>query len=279
MKLAFLIVPLLLSAPCAPAALVAFWNLDEVSGNVNSSAGSFDPGIPTGAPEYGLLGVPNGNYGAITVTNAGGSSMNFGPSTVDEFFTVGASNDNAVQNIDRTGSFTVMAWIRPSLEATVGTYRPLSTGSAAGADGGWGFGLRMNATTGIGSSIRFTTYAIADNNSPLFDVSLGQWMHIATTYNNGAITYYLNGVQLAAGSTSLFNNDTAAARLTLGGRLGGNDADQVNGGLDGIRVYDSVLNASEIALAAADSVTLVPEPSVWSAAALGLAAMASRRRR
>lgn len=100
------------------------------------------------------------------------------------------TNNNAVQNMDRAGPFTVVAWIKTSLAATVGTYRPLSTGGAAGADGGWGFGLRLNATAGIGSSIRFTTCSIADNNAPLFDVSLGQWMHIATTYYNGAISYF-----------------------------------------------------------------------------------------
>ncbi|MES2706330.1 MAG: LamG domain-containing protein [Verrucomicrobiota bacterium] len=279
MKPALLFLPLLLTAPCANAALIASWNLDELSGNVNSSAGTYAPGTPTGTPDYGQPGVPNGTYGAIAVVNGGGSSMTFGPSNVDEFFTVGTDNVNAVNAIDRTGSFTVMAWIKTSLTATVGTYRPISTGSGAGADGGWGFGLRINATTGIGSSIRFTTYAIADNNSPLFDVSLGQWTHLATTYSNGAINYFLNGVQLATGSTSLFNNDLDAARLTLGSRLGANDTDQVNGGVDGIRVYDTVLSAGEIASAAAASVSAVPEPSALSAAALGLAALARRRRR
>lgn len=279
MKPVIPLIPFLLSATCAHSALIASWSLDEASGNVNSSAGTYDPGIPTGTPDYSRPGVPNGNYGAISVVNGGGSSITFGPSTVDEFFTVGTTNSSAVQNIDRTGAFTVMAWINPSTSATVGTYRQVSTGSGLGADGGWGFGLRINATTGIGSSIRFTTYAIADNNSPLFDVSLGQWLHMATTYNNGTINYFLNGVQMAAGSTSLFNNDLAAARLVLGGRLGGSDTDQMNGGVDGIRIYDSVLSASEIASAAAASVSAIPEPSVFSAAALGLAAVALRRRR
>lgn len=267
----------LAAATAGHGALIAAWTLDESSGNINSSAGSLPPGLATGVPAYSQPGVPAGNYGAIAVLTGGGTSIGLGPSAVDSFFTVGTTSQNAVMDLDRTGSFTVMSWINPSAPAAASTYRTVSTGSAASAGGGWGLGLRLNNVSGTGSTVRFTTYGIADTNSPVFDVVPGQWIHIASTYSNGSINYFLNGVQLGTGTTSLFNNDTADARLVIGGRLGGADADQLSGFVDGIRVYDSVLTAGEIAQAAADSLTVVPEPSV--SASLLLAALGLTRRR
>jgi hypothetical protein len=244
----------------ADAALIGAWRQDEASGNLIDSTGGHPAGVPTGTPSYGQAGVANGTYGAINVTNAAGNSIEYGPSDVDEFFTVGTDNNNPVMNLDRAGAFTVMGWVNPAAPAAAGrTYRFLSTGSAAGADRGWGFGLRLNNITGAGSAIRFTNYGVADNDSSAFDVTFGNWVHIAATYNNGQINYFLNGNALDA-DTSLFGNDGAPARLVIGGRLGGNDTDQMNGRVDGVQVYNEVLTADQIRQAAAASVS-VPEPS------------------
>jgi len=157
------------------------------------------------------------------------------------------------------------------------TYRFLSTGSAAGADRGWGFGLRLNNITGAGSAIRFTNYGIADNDSSVFDVTPGNWVHIAATYNNGQISYYLNGNPLDS-DTSAFGNEGAAGRLVIGGRVGGNDTDQMNGLVDGVQVYNQVLTADQIRQAAAASVS-VPEPSTMLILGVaGCLALARRQR-
>jgi hypothetical protein len=244
----------------ADAALIGAWRQDEASGNLIDSTGGHPAGVPTGTPSYGQAGVANGTYGAINVTNAAGNSIEYGPSDVDEFFTVGTDNNNPVMNLDRAGAFTVMGWVNPAAPAAAGRpYRFLSTGRAAGAARGWGFGLRLNNTNGTGSAIRFTNYGVADNDSSAFDVTFGNWVHIAATYNNGQINYFLNGNALDA-DTSLFGNDGAPARLVIGGRLGGNDTDQMNGRVDGVQVYNEVLTADQIRQAAAASVS-VPEPS------------------
>ncbi|RIK78656.1 MAG: hypothetical protein DCC68_14715 [Planctomycetota bacterium] len=255
-----------LSARSVRADRYGFWTMDEASGNITDLIGGHPQGVATGAPSYGQPGVPNGTYGAITVSNAHGTSIGFGPSNVDEFFTLGTDNNNAALSIDSAGSLTVMGWVNPSAPTITSTYRFFSTGSAGGADRGWGIGLRFNDTTGNNNRIRFTTYGIADNDSSPIPVTFGQWMHIAATYNNGAINYYLNGNHVG-NSNSVFGNESAAGRLVIGGRLGGNDVDQMNGLIDGVQIYNHVLSIDEIRIAAAES---VPEPSTIALTAIGL---------
>jgi hypothetical protein len=274
----FVVVACLLafSASSANAALVGSWRHDEAAGNLIDSTGAHPAGIATGTPTYGQPGVPNGTYGAINVTGASGTAIGYGPSDVDEFFTIGADNNNPVMNLNATDAFTVMGWVNPAAPTVARTYRFLSTGSAAGADRGWGVGLRVPNTAGTGSSIRFTTYGIADNDSSVFDVAFGQWVHVAATYNNGQINYFLNGNALDS-DTSVFGNEAAAGRLVVGGRLGANDADQMNGLVDGVQVFNEVLTAAQIRQAAAASV--VPEPSTTMLlGVVGCLALARRRR-
>jgi len=129
----------------------------------------------------------------------------------------------------------------------------------------------------VGSSLRFTTYGIADNDSSIFAVAFGDWIHMAATYNNGSINYFLNGVALDS-DTSVFGNESANGRLVIGGRVGGNDVDQANGILDGIQVYDEAFNAAQIQNAAALSVS-VPEPSTILLGAMGVLGLLFWRRR
>ena len=263
----------------ARSANIGFWAQDEASGNLIDSTGNHLPGTPTGSPLYGQPGVPNGSYGSINVFNAGGSSIQYGPSTLDQFFTIGTDNNNPVMNLDNTSAFTVMGWINPNAPTIASTYRFLSTGSATGADRGWGIGLRLpTAGSGAGASIRFTSYGLLDNDSSTFNVTFGSWMHVAVTYNNGSINYFLNGNALDA-DTSVFGNETANGRLVIGGRLGANDVDQMNGLVDGIQVYDQILSLLEIQNAAAASVSPVPEPSTYALAALGALGLLALKRR
>ena len=271
---------LLISAIPAHGALIASWNQNESSGNLIDSAGGHPAAVPVGPNTYSQPGVPNGTYGSIVVTGATGTSIGYGPSIVDSFFTSGADNNNPVMNIPNTGSFTLMSWINPSAGDIAGrSYRPLSTGSAGGADRGWGFALRLGNADGTNATIRFTSYGLLDNDSDPFTAVIGSWVHVAATYNNGAIDYYLNGNLLGGSDVSVFGDEAATARLTIGGRLGGNDSDQVNGRLDGVRVYNEVLTAAQIQAAALASVSAVPEPSSVTLAAAAASGLLLRRRR
>ncbi len=263
-------------ASTSSAALIAAWNQDETSGGIVDSTGGHPVGVATGTVDYGQAGVPNGTYGAIAITAAAGTSLGYGPSTVDEYFTVGTDNNNPVMNISRTGTMTVMGWVNPNAHTAGVTYRFLSTGSSLGSDRGWGIGLRYDAADNT-AKVRFTNYGVLDTDSGTFTAAPGTWVHLAVTYNNGAINYFVNGVQTGAQVTSLFGDELAGGRLVIGGRLGGNDVDQMNGLVDGIRVYDTVLSAGDIQLAAIASVS-VPEPAMGALALLG-AGLGLRRRR
>jgi MYXO-CTERM domain-containing protein len=277
MKPSVLLVTFALAVAPANAALIGFWGQDELSGPIIDLTGNHPAGIATGSPVYGLPGVPNGPYGAINITAATGTAIEYGPTVVDEFFTVGTDNVNPVMNLNFTDGFTVMGWMNPYAPSVINrSYKVLSTGSAAAADRGWGLALRLPQLDGTGSSVRFTTFGIADNDSAPFSVTFGTWIHLAATYNNGVITYFLNGTMLDS-DTSSFGNDTASARLVIGSRLGGNDVDQLNGQLDGIRVYNTVLTEAEIRAAAVESVS-VPEPSSAFLGLTGLLAFTRRRR-
>lgn len=260
------------------AAVIANWAMDDLNSALLDSTGNHPVGTVVGSVVQGQPGVPNGTYGAITVTGAAGLSTYFGPNASDSYFTIGDSNINPVLNIDRTASMTVMSWIAPLAPDVVGrAYRPVSSGSFNGVDRGWGFALRFGDTLGANTTVRLTTYGVADNDSTPFAVNFGEWIHIAATYNNGAINYYLNGDLLGGADTSLFGNELAAGRLTIGARTGGNDFDQTNGFLDGVRVYNEVLSPESIRAAAVASV--VPEPSIGLLVGIAGIAFLSLRRR
>src|SRR5687768_3281646 len=102
------LIAVVLGAPSVQAGLIGSWNQDEPAGNLIDSTAGHPQGVPTGSPSYGQPGVPSGTYGSLVVTNPLGTSIEYGPSNVDEFFTLGTDNNNPAMNLDRTGEFTIM---------------------------------------------------------------------------------------------------------------------------------------------------------------------------
>jgi MYXO-CTERM domain-containing protein len=222
-------------------------------------------------------------YGSIAVTNVVGTSISYGPSTIDAQFITGIDNNNPVMNIDQTAQLTVMGWLRPATPelTTSHTCRMIGTGSSAGGDFGWGLGLRFTNTGGVLVPFaRFTAYGIIDKDVAIpSGIVYDQWIHLAATYDNGVTSLYLNGEFLGTHpDLRLFGNDSTNNRLVIGGRLGGSNNEQTNGLIDGLRVYDTVLTADEIRAAAIESVS-VPEPSAALLGLIGASLLGSWRRR
>jgi Concanavalin A-like lectin/glucanases superfamily len=284
MRFTWFLSVILLANYSASASLVGWWKQDDLAGNnIVDSTGQNPEAVPLGTPVYGTEGVPNGIYGSITVTNGLGTSISYGPSTVDAQFITGIDNNNPVMNIDQSAALTVMGWLRPAPPelTTSHTYRMIGTGSNAGGDFGWGFGLRL---TNIGGPlfpfVRFTAYGIIDKDVAIpSGIVYDQWIHLAATYDNGVTSLYLNGEFLGTHlDLRPFGNDSPNNRLVIGGRLGGSNNEQTNGLIDGLRVYDSALTVEEIRLAAAESVS-IPEPTAASLGLIGTSLLAGRRRR
>ena len=284
MKFTWFLSLILLGNYSAPAAIVGWWKQDEPDGsNVFDATGQNPEAVPVGTPVYNNPGVPNGFYGGITVTNAIGTSIGYGPSTVDALFVTGMDNNNAVMNIDQTARVTIMGWLRPATPelSNSHTYRMISTGSSLGGDFGWGLGLRLTNVGGILVPFaRFTAYGVVDKDIEIAGgIVYDQWIHLAATYDNGVTTLYFNGELLGTHANgALFNNDSMSNRLVFGGRLGGSNNEQANGLIDGLRVYDEVLTLDQIRLAAAESVS-VPEPGAAFLGLIGLSLCGCKRRR
>ena len=236
------------------------WKMNEASGNLIDSTGKQAPGIPTGVRTYLAPGVPQGTYGSINVTAPSGSSIAFGPVSADGYFTVPAPAQSPVMSLKPDKCFTAMGWIHPvpSGRARIeqGNHLLFSTTGPGGSDGGWALGLSVTNRTSTKGRIRFMPYGSAALDSDDFDLSTNSFVHIAVTYLNGEINYFLNGEFIGHSDTSApFSSPSDTARLVIGARLNGVDADQMSGRLDGLRIYDTLLTESQIRIAAQNSVS------------------------
>lgn len=239
--------------------LLGAWDMNEVSGNLLDSTERNQPATPSGTPAYGEPGVPQGVYGAITVTNPIGRAISFGPGSTEDNFAVRIAISGTVPRLDVKDSFTAMGWISPAVNSPVGFHRILGNGGLGQEDGGeWALALAVTNATGKGSRIQFSTYGRAGNDvarfSIPFDLTPGRFAHVAVTLDSDRIRFYLNGSILGSSvavpdvSRELFNGPDGS--VVVGGRMS-----TVNGGnssmrLDGVRVYEGALDEARIREAA-----------------------------
>ncbi|BDS05739.1 hypothetical protein NT6N_07790 [Oceaniferula spumae] len=255
------------------AALVGYWNMNETGGNLADSSGNNLTGIKqTAGPGsvYGQATVTPGTYGALTVSSSVTSHFD---KSID--FAVNTTNNRSNYNLGTpaligdlvsaagggTGTFTLMAWINP--DSTTGTQRIFGTG--VGGVSGWAFGTN-------GSTLRFTTNGRQDNNSPTAaGLTVGTWAHIAMTYNNNIVEFFLNGNSLGIDADAGGFNEETANNYRFGSTSNGQE--QFIGEMDELKIYDEVLSISQIRAAA------VPEPSSTALLGLGGLALILRRKK
>ena len=147
--------------------------------------------------------------------------------------------------INPTGSFTLEAWIQPSVDPA-GLTSPLSFAHAGDPRTGWF--LYQNNVEGGGWTFRFYKFVGLDIALNLAggDVPVaGTWYHVAISFDAVAnlAKLYVDGVEKASGSPIGYvpNRDGA---FTIGARSDG--AFAYNGSLDEVALYDKVIPASEL---------------------------------
>ena len=228
--------------PSTSAALVAHWPLDQMSGDeVGETAGQFS-GMVTGEPQW----QPNsGQYAGALRFNGGADAV-----------------DVTGLNVGGTG-VTLAAWIQP-LSFADGANEGRIISKAAGSTEQQHFW--MLSLFEDGSAVRFrlktqngeTTTLVG----PISTVALGQWSHVAATYDGDQMRVYVDGVEVASSSKSGDIATDVNVGVALGNQPEGVDTKPFVGLIDDVYVFDRAFDAAEIvAVMAGDELSQNPTDS------------------
>jgi hypothetical protein len=208
------------------AKLVARYTLD---GNFNDS--SSYTGLQNGDPRNGA---------AIITDPARGQAAHF--DGVDDYVDCGTFNPSAA-----TGQLTVALWAK--WNGLSGLYQGLiaKRDTWAAADMMW----QIEANINDGTLGFFREGSNPPDGDPVLPI--GEWAHVAATFNGTTATFYVNARPTGSGSFS-FGSDTQAT--VVFGACEQNGGNPFNGDLDEIRIYDYALSAAEVFYLAEPAVDL-----------------------
>ena len=194
---------------------VGYWNFEN---NVVDSSGQGNDGVIFGNPEF-------------VAGRIGNTALKF--STNQDFVTIPASPDFS------TTSFTLAAWVKIPQSIPSG-WRTIIEHNRSGNN--W-FGLWKSAN---GNKFHFRWGNNGNVTSDFSSIILPDiWYHVAATYNSieKATKLYLNGKL----DKTIQNADTpepSNSELRIGINMA--NSEEFNGIIDDVRVYNRVLNATEI---------------------------------
>lgn len=92
------------------------------------------------------------------------------------------------------------------------------------------------------------------------DVNLGEWDHLAGTYADGTMKFYVNGEFVGETASDIVLNSSQEFLIGAGQNEGANHNFLFKGKIDEVRLYDRALDENEIA-AVMESDSLAVEPS------------------
>jgi hypothetical protein len=199
-----------------PPGLVAAYSFDEGSGAVAADAsghalnGTIDGATWSAAGKFGGALSFDGDHDLVTVPDA--------------------------DQLDLTTGMTLEAWVRP---AALSGYRTIILKEVPG-------------------ELSYSLYASGDTNSPnawariaghsygqygSAPLTLGEWTHVAATYDGAGLVVYVNGTAVASRAIT-GPLDTSANPL----RIGGNAiwGEYFSGLIDEVRIYNTALTEADI---------------------------------
>ena len=156
-------------------------------------------------------------------------------------------NCGSADSLDNLDPMSITAWIRPA------GWGQTSYGRIAdkwnGGTYGWSFYVSDDYPYGVQALGfgRFRSTGFAQAFSDENTISLDIWQHVAVTYDEGEIKFYIDGIEPAY----LSNSAGSGTLKTDGGsdfRIGNHSSygRDYDGDIDDIRVYNSVLSPSEV---------------------------------
>jgi hypothetical protein len=228
--------------PALAVGLVAHWRFDETAGSaIRDSSGNGNMGMLLGTTRF----TPGHIRGALDIPAADGSGVTVPPTASVE--TIG-------------GGFTIAAWTFRTVNRASGLSNVLSR-RAAGTTNNEYFALTFNTAGQLRGFINTQLSPDPPSVTGALVVPLGQWVHVAYTFDGTVQRTYVNGVVTG---TANYTGMVASGSMPLCIGCGNNRdpvsaTDETLGGmLDELVLYNRALPAAEIqALAAGD---LPPNP-------------------
>jgi 3-phytase len=202
--------------------LVAYWKLDEGSGEVLIDASGQDN-------DASVVGNP------LWIAGISGQALHI--SGLKKYAVV---PDKA--SLDITEAITLAAWIIPRKNN-----RSQYIIKKAENEGSDGYELSLSGDGKVFFRINQASSGNTYRLNSIADYPARQeaWMHIAATYDGSAIRIYINGVE---NNMRVLNSPPSIGKnnlpLTIGSQL--DERGQYQGGLDELRVYNTALTAAEI---------------------------------
>lgn len=239
-------IALTLASTAALAKVVVDFPMADAGGPLKGMVASGKPidagaGLPD-AKDYSQPGPGAGTYGEITLSAEAAAAMRSAHFDGKAKLNLGPAKGSP---LNRTGDFTVTAWVR--FDKTEGYHMILATG--AGSGNGWKVGINDANPT-------FTANGVADVATDDLSVDAGKWVFLAVTVagtdGERKVTFYANGKRVNAEALTAEDvKGSDVEQMHMGGADNANDTDEnFVGNLSELRVYDTVLDPAAIRAAA-----------------------------
>jgi regulation of enolase protein 1 (concanavalin A-like superfamily) len=206
---------ILFGKPILPVGLVANYTLEN---NVKDVTGNGHDGTILGTPTY-VTGAPGKGMGML-FPGTPGNAVNLGTFDPSE----------------KTGMLSVSLWAKWNGLST--QWQGLIGKRDTWAAGKTMWQLEANQTTGVLSFGQYAATAGSGNQV----LKVGEWTHLAVTFDKTTARFYVNGLQTNQGAFS-FGPGTETS-LQFG--CDSADGNAFNGTLDEVRLYDVVLTDAQV---------------------------------
>jgi len=205
-----------LGSPIPPVGLVAYYALEN---NAEDSSANGYHGRVVGSPIY-IAGPPGC-----------GMAMQFS-GAVGQYVDLGTFNPSEVTDL-----LSVSLWAK--WNGLSGFYQGLIAKRNTWNVNNMMWQIEANVNTGALTFSRQNSYPGSGN--PVLPI--GEWAHVAVTFDGAIARFYVNGQRTGQGAFSFGLNKDATMHIGCCDANGGNP---FNGALDEVRLYDTVLSAAEV---------------------------------
>ena len=173
---------------------------------------------------------------------------------IGKCYTSDGTADGVVTNFNfQASEFSIAAWVR--INTRVNSWRcPLKLVNSSSAENYQYIGFcceHNNQTSTIGfhfyKTINGTNTAIFDSYA-ITNMPVGEWVHLAVTYNGTIASCYKNGIKVSSVSIASANQNTIANidRMVILGSNGSRGVAPVKSSLNDVRIYDHALSDKEV---------------------------------